>query len=322
MSTDTLANTQDPLTAANARFRKEGAPVTIGDFKVTPLHPCIGARVEGPDLRGPLSQAQRMAIETAMDRFAVCCFPGQKFEDDEQFAFGSQFGKIEDVPTAVDQGRRRLANKQINDISNIGADGKLMPADDRRRMYNLGNLLWHSDSSFKRAPAHYSMLHARVIPPEGGETEFSDMRAAWDALPPKMKAKVKDLVCEHSVIFSRAQLGFEAFSPEEIERCKPVQQRLVRRHESSDRLSLFLSAHIGRVLGMPTPEGMALIRELSEFATQPEFVYQHVWTSGDLVIWDNRCTMHRGRNYESLVHPRDLRRVTVGGKRSTMDETV
>lgn len=321
---DSPAATQppDPLTAANARLRKEGTPLAIGELKVTPMHPCIGARVEGLDLRKPLTEAQRIAIETAMDRFAVCFFPGQKFEDEEQFAFGAQFGKIEDVPTAVDQERRRLANRQINDISNLGADGKLMAADDRRRMYNLGNLLWHSDSSFKQVPAHYSMLHARVIPPVGGETEFADMRAAWDALPATMQARVKDMVCEHSVIFSRAQLGFDAFSPAEIERCKPVEQRLVRRHEGSDRLSLFLSAHIGRVQGLPTPEGMALIRELTEFATQPEFVYQHVWTVGDLVIWDNRCTMHRGRNYPSLVHPRDLRRVTVEGSRSTMVETV
>jgi alpha-ketoglutarate-dependent 2,4-dichlorophenoxyacetate dioxygenase len=169
-------------------------------------------------------------------------------------------------------------------------------------------------------PAKYSMLNARVIPPEGGETEFADMRAAWDALPEKMKAKVRELVCEHSVIFSRAQLGFDAFSPEEAARCAPVSQRLVRRHESTGRLSLYLSAHIGRIHGWPTPEAMALIRELTEFATQPRFVYSHVWRVHDLVIWDNRATMHRGRSYEDKIYPRDLRRVTVEGSRSTMDE--
>ena len=322
MQTHTPQLLSNPLTATNARFRREAASFYIDALKVTPMHPCIGARIEGLNLRQPLSASELAAIETAMDRFAVCYFPHQSFDDDEQFAFGAQFGKIEDMPTAVDQERRRLANRQINDISNLGADGKLMPADDRRRMYNLGNLLWHSDSSFKKIPAHYSMLHARVIPPEGGETEFSDMRAAWDALPASMQSRIKDLVCDHSVIFSRAQLGFEAFSPEEIERCKPVQQRLVRRHESSGRLSIFLSAHIGHVHEMQTPEGIALIRELTEFATQPEFVYQHVWTAGDLLMWDNRCTMHRGRNYASLVYPRDLRRVTVEGSRSTMDETI
>jgi alpha-ketoglutarate-dependent 2,4-dichlorophenoxyacetate dioxygenase len=273
----------------------------------------------GLDLR-EISDAQIAAIEAGMDRHAVLVFPGQKFSDDEQFRFGGRFGKIEGVATAVDREHLRLPNPQMNDISNLGKDGKLLPAGDRRRMYNLGNLLWHSDSSFKPVPAKYSMLHARVIPPEGGETEFADMRAAWDELPPKMKAKVKDLVCEHSVIFSRAQLGFEAFSPEEAARSAPVPQRLVRRHESSGRVSLYLSAHIGRIRGWPTPEAMALIRELTEFATQPRFVYQHKWTVGDLVIWDNRATMHRGRSYEDQVYPRELRRVTLEGSRSTMDE--
>lgn len=295
-------------------------PVTIGALRVTPLHPAIGGRAEGLDLRRPMSDEQVAAIDAAMDRFAVLVIPGQILDDEMQSAFAGNFGKIEDVPTAVDQERRRLPNKHINDVSNLGADGKLLPADDRRRMYNLGNLLWHSDSSFKPVPAKYSMLHARVIPPEGGETEFADMRAAWDALPAKMKLKVHDLICDHSVIFSRAQLGFDAFSPEETARCTPVPQRLVRRHESSGRVSLFLSAHIGRIHGWPTPEALALIRELTEFATQPQFVYRHVWTVRDLVIWDNRCTMHRGRSYESNVYPRDLRRVTVEGSSSSLDQ--
>jgi alpha-ketoglutarate-dependent 2,4-dichlorophenoxyacetate dioxygenase len=294
--------------------------VTIGGLRITPLHATIGARVHDVDLRRPISDVQRDAIFTAMDRFAVLTFPDQLFDDEQQFAFGSHFGKIENVPTAVDQERRRLANKHINDISNIGADGKILPADDRRRMYNLGNLLWHSDSSFKEKPAQYSMLHARVIPPTGGETEFADMRAAWDALPEKMKLRIRDLACEHSVIFSRAQLGFDAFTPEEIARCTPVAQRLVRRHESSGRLSLFLSAHIGRIQGWPTPEAMTLVRELTEFATQRQFVYQHVWAVHDLVIWDNRCTMHRGRSYEANLYPRDLRRVTIEGSASTLDQ--
>ncbi len=289
-------------------------------LQLTPLRPTIGARVDGMDLRRPLTDAEVAAIDTAMDRYAVLHFPAQALDDETQFAFGTRFGAIEDTPTAVDQERRRIANRQINDISNIGVDGKILAADDRRRMYNLGNLLWHSDSSFKPVPAGYSMLHARVIPPEGGETEFADMRAAWDELPEKMRLKVRDLVCEHSVIFSRAQLGFEAFSPEEIARCTPVPQRLVRRHERTGRLSLYLSAHIGRIRGSPTPEALALIRELTEFATQPKFVYQHVWTVGDLVVWDNRCTMHRGRSYESNLYPRDMRRVTVAGTRSTMEQ--
>ena len=289
-------------------------------LRITPLHPLFAARAEGLDLRHPLDAAEVAAITAAMDRCAVLVFPGQHFEGDQQLAFGRHFGEVEDVPTLVDQGRRRLADNRVNDISNLGVDGNILPADDRRRMFNLGNLLWHSDSSFKPVPAQYSMLHARVIPPEGGETEFADMRAAWDALPEKMKAEVRDLVCEHSLIFSRAQLGFDEFTPEETARCTPVPQRLVRRHPGSGRLSLYLSAHIGRIQGWPRPEAMALIRELTEFATQREFVYSHSWTVGDLVVWDNRCTMHRGRRYEDKTYPRDMRRVTLKDSAPTLEQ--
>ena len=295
-------------------------PIVIGNLSVRQLRPTFAGRVSGIDLRRALSDEEVASIDKAMDQFAVLVFPGQQFSDEEQFAFGMRFGKIEDSATAVDQERLRLANKQINDISNVGKDGKLLPPGDRRRMYNLGNLLWHSDSSFKTVPARYSMLHARVIPPEGGETEFADMRAAWDELPMKMKNKVKDLVAEHSVMFSRAMLGFDAFSPEEQARCVPVAQRLVRRHERSGRVSLFLSAHIGRIQGWPTPEAIALVRELTEFATQARYVYTHTWAVGDLVIWDNGCTMHRGRSYEDQIYPRELRRVTTEGSRSTLQQ--
>ena len=289
-------------------------------LRITPLHPLFAARADGLDLRRPLSAGEVAAITSAMDRYAVLVFPGQHFEGDQQLAFGRYFGEVEDVPTLVDQGRRRLADNRVNDISNLGVDGNILPADDRRRMFNLGNLLWHSDSSFKSVPAQYSMLHARVIPPEGGETEFADMRAAWDALPEKMKAEVRDLVCEHSLIFSRAQLGFDEFTPEEVARCAPVPQRLVRRHPGSGRLSLYLSAHIGRIQGWPRPEAMALIRELTEFATRREFVYSHSWTVGDLVVWDNRCTMHRGRPYEDQTYPRDMRRVTLKDSAPTLEQ--
>lgn len=310
-----------PLDDTQARQNTQSASqkMRIGDLVVTPLTPHIGGRVDGVDLRGELSPSMVRSVEDAMDHFAVLVFSGQTFDDDSQFAFGSQFGKIEDVPTAVDQERRRLANKQINDITNVGVDGKILPAADRRRMYNLGNRLWHSDSSFKPVPAKYSMLHARVIPPEGGETEFADMRAAWDALPSKMKEKSRDLVCEHSVIFSRYQLGFSDFTEAEKARCAPVRQRLVRRHESSGRTSLFLSSHIGRIEGWPIPEALDFIRDLTEFATQRQFVYAHNWTVGDLVIWDNRATMHRVRRYEDQTYPRELRRVTVQGSFPTID---
>ncbi|MBT2187801.1 TauD/TfdA dioxygenase family protein [Sphingobium nicotianae] len=289
-------------------------------LRLTPLNPYFGARAEGLDLSRPLTQAQMDELRAAMDHYAVLVLPGQALTDEEEAAFAAQFGTIEATPTLVDQERRRLPNMQINDISNLGADGQILAADDRRRMFNLGNLLWHSDSSFKPTPAYWSMLNARVIPPEGGETEFIDTRVAWEHLPVKMQAEIRDLVTEHSLIFSRMQLGFEAFSPEEIARCTPVPQRLVRRHAESGRLALYLSAHIGRIQGMPTPEAMALIRDLTEFATQRAFVYQHRWSVHDLVIWDNRCTMHRGLRYDDKVYPRDLRRVTLEDVAPTLEQ--
>lgn len=287
----------------------------------TPVHPLFGARIEGlPDLRTPLSAAQKVALKAAMDQYAVCVIPGQSMEDDEQELFAMQFGTVEDTPTLVDQGRRRLANKRVNDISNLGPDGQIWAADDRRRMFNLGNLLWHSDSSFKSTPALWSMLQAKVVPPVGGETEYIDTRVAWDHLPDDLKAEVMDMVAHHSLIYSRAQLGFEAFSPEETARCAPVPQRLVRRHAESGRLALYLSAHIGTIEGLPRPEAMALIRHLTEFATQREFVYAHPWEVGDLVIWDNRTTMHRGTRFDDKTHPRDLRRVTIMDAAPTLDQ--
>ena len=187
-------------------------------------------------------------------------------------------------------------------------------------MFNLGNRLWHSDSSFKATPAKYSMLHAKSIPPEGGETEFADMRAAWDALPAKTQDLVRDLVCDHSLIYSRALLGFGEFNEEERRQFAPVPQRLVRRHAGSGRLSLYLSAHIGTIHGWPRPEAMALIRDLAEHATQRDFVYQHRWRVMDLVVWDNRCTMHRGRAYEDKRYPRDMRRATISDCAPTLDQ--
>ncbi len=220
----------------------------------------------------------------------------------------------------MDVQKRRLKHARMNDISNLDEQGQLLAADDRRRMFALGNRLWHSDSSFKATPAKYSLLHARVVPAEGGETQFADMRAAWDRLPDKMKDKVKDLICEHSLLFSRAMLGFAEFTDEERRKFTPVRQRLVRLHPGSGRRSLFLSSHIGRIIGWPTPEALALIRDLTEFATERELVYTHRWRVGDLVMWDNRCTMHRGRPFEDKIYVRDMRRVTLQDSAPTLEQ--
>jgi len=289
-------------------------------LRITPLHPLIGARAEGMDLRRPLTKDEAVQVEAAVDRHAVLVFPGQDLDDDRQMAFGMNFGPVEQTRATVDVAKQRLAHPLMNDISNLDEKGEILGADDRRRMFNLGNRLWHTDSSFKATPAKYSMLHARSIPPEGGETEFADMRAAWDALPEKMKARVRDLVCEHSLLYSRALLGFTGFNEEERRQFAPVPQRLVRRHAGSGRMSLFLSSHIGSIRGWPVPEAMALIRDLVEHATQREFVYQHRWTVRDLVLWDNRCTMHRGRAYDDKAYPRDMRRVTLSDAAPTLEQ--
>jgi len=271
-------------------------------MRVTPLHPHLGARAEEVDLRRPLTADLRAAIEAAMDLHAVLVFPGQDLDDDQQMAFGAAFGPVERTPATVDAEKRRLKHAQMNDISNLDVNGKILKADARRRMFNLGNRLWHSDSSFKSTPAKYSLLHARSIPPEGGETEFADMRAAWDALPEKMRSRLEGLVAWHSLLYSRAQLGFHGFNEEEQKQFAPVPQRLVRRHAASGRLSLYLSAHIGRIEGWEVPEAMALVH--------------------DLVVWDNRCTMHRGRAYDDKLYPRDMRRVTLQDSAPTLEQAI
>ena len=297
----------------------------IGGLRVRPVQaqsPSFVGRLDGIDLRQGISDAQRDAIDAAMDRFAVLIVPGQELDDDQLFSLGQRFGPIETAASQTFQQRRRIANQQINDISNLDDEGQILSGSDRYRLSSLGNRLWHSDSSFKAAPARYSMLHARVIPPEGGETEFADMRAAWDALPVDMQQVARPLVCEHSIVYSRNKIGFHDFSAEELARCTPVPQRLVRRHERTGRLSLFLSSHIGRIQGWPIPEAMLFIQDLMELATQREFVYSHHWQRHDLVMWDNAATMHRGRAFDSQRYPRDLRRVTLQGLASSLDTPV
>jgi len=290
------------------------------DLDVRPLHPVFAAEVIGLDLRHPPSAGLVAQIDAAMNRYAVVVLRDQRIDDDQQLAFARALGPLEPSPAVVDAHLHRFKHREMVDISNLEIDGSILAADDRRRMFNLGNRLWHSDSSFKKTPAKYSMLHARVIPPEGGETEFADMRAAWDALPEATKTLIEPMVCEHSLIYSRAVLGFDAFTPEERHEFEPVPQRLVRRHAGSGRRSIYLSAHIGTIRGWPRPEAMVLIRDLTEHATQPQFVYRHTWRLHDMVIWDNRCTMHRARAFDDRRFKRDMRRFTLEDSASTLEQ--
>lgn len=292
------------------------------DFDIRPLHPLFAAEVIGVDLRNPPKASLVTQIDAAMDQHAVLVLRDQRIDDDQQLAFARALGPLEPSPAVVDAHIRRLKHREMVDISNLEVDGSVLDADDRRRLFNLGNRLWHSDSSFKATPAKHSLLHARVIPPEGGETEFADMRAAWEALPDATKALIEPLVCDHSLLYSRALLGFDAFTEEERRQFAPVPQRLVRKHPGSGRRSIYLCAHIGTIHGWPRPEAMALIRDLTELATQREFVYRHSWRPHDLVIWDNRCTMHRARLFDDQRFKRDMRRLTLKDTAPTLEQPV
>ena len=283
------------------------------------LHPVFVGEVSGVDLRRPLAREEAAAIDAGMDRYAVLVFHGQQITDEQQIAFSRNFGEIENSygGNVTRPGQKRL-NPLMNDVSNLGEDNLPLARDDRRRLFNLGNQLWHSDSSFRAVPAKFSLLSGRVVVEKGGNTEFADMRAAYDALDDETKALVEDLVCEHSLMYSRGQLGFEVTEEERV-LFRPVRQRLVRTHPVTGRKSLYLASHAGTIVGWPVPEARALLRDLTEHATQPQFVYSHKWRQYDLVMWDNRQTMHRVRRFdETLV--RDMRRTTVAGDAPTAEQ--
>jgi len=284
------------------------------------IHPVFAGEVSGVDLRNPLTADEAAAIEAGMNRHAVLVFHDQDITDEQQLAFSRNFGAIERaVGGNVTRDEDRRLSFDMADISNLDKDNKVMARDDRRRMFNLGNELWHSDSSYRVIPAKFSLLSARAIPDAGGNTELADMRAAYDALDDGTKAEIEDLVTEHSLMHSRGTLGFGPFSPEEQKTFAPVRQRLVRTHPASGRKSLFLASHAGAIVGWPVPEARAFLRELTEHATQRQFVHAHRWRRHDLVMWDNRATMHRARRYDH-TQVRDMRRTTIAGSAPTAEQ--
>jgi alpha-ketoglutarate-dependent 2,4-dichlorophenoxyacetate dioxygenase len=282
------------------------------------ITPVFAGEVSGIDTTQPLSGDAVTAFEAGMDRYAVMVFHDQHLTDDAQRAFTLNFGTLEasrggHIATAAE---RRLP-LDMQDASNLDKDQRPLARDDRRRMFNLGNRLWHSDSSYRALPAKYSLLSGRIVVENGGHTEFADMRAAYDALDTAVKADIEDLVCEHSLMFSRGALGFTEINEAERAMFRPVRQRLVRTHPVTGRKSLFLSAHAGTILGWPVPEARAFLRDLVEHATQPQFVYSHKWRQWDLVVWDNRQTMHRVTRFDE-TQVRDMRRTTVTGDAMTV----
>lgn len=281
------------------------------------LGPCFAGEVHGLNLSEPLAADHAQAIHAGMDEFAVLVFRGQEFDDRQQLAFSQALGPLEQTAGAS---LRTAADERLPttfaDVSNLDRDDQPFARDDRRRLFAIGNRLWHSDSSFKVTPAKYSILHAVTIPSSGGNTEFADMRAAYDALEPSRHDELEGMVCEHSQIYSRQQIGFFDFTEEERERFSPVRQSMIRRHPSTGLHSLYLSSHAGSIVGWPIPEARIFLRDLIEHATRPEFVYTHAWRQGDLVMWDNRRTMHRARPFPA-DQPRDMRRTTLAGEGPT-----
>ena len=286
-------------------------------FTVKSLHPLFGAEIRGVDLSRPIDAATQDAIERTMDQYGVSVLPGQMLDDERQIAFARRYGALEVAPPVQGKtgtrglGGNRIKHREIFDISNLDDDGRILDADDQRAAYSLGNQLWHTDSSFRQKSASWSMLHARVVPPDGADTEFVDTRAVYDALPAATKARLENLVAEHSIWHSRAKLGGYVPNDEERKSRPPAHHKLVRQHSGSGRNALYIASHASHIVGMPVEEGRALLDELIAFATQPKFVYAHKWRVGDLVIWDNRCTLHRATPYESQTHARDLRRTTI-----------
>ncbi|MBS0642607.1 MAG: TauD/TfdA family dioxygenase [Proteobacteria bacterium] len=288
---------------------------------ITPLTPGFVGEVTGVDITQPLTQPQVAALEAGMDRYAVLVYHGQRFaDDDQQKRFSRYFGALETTAGGnVTRPEQRRLDADMADVSNLGADHQPLARDDRRRLFNLGNQLWHSDSSFRAVPAKYSLLSGRIVVDKGGNTEFADMRAAYDALDDETKAQIEHLVCEHSLLYSRGTLGFTELSEDEKKAFTPVRQRLVRTHPVTGRKSLYLSSHIGTIIGWPMPEARAFIRDLTEHATQPRFCYSHKWRPYDLVMWDNRTTMHRVRRFDE-TQVRDMRRTTIAGDSVTVEQ--
>ena len=283
------------------------------------LHPLFVGEVSGVDLRGPLDPAMVEAIVHASDRYAVLVFRDQDLTDEQQVVFSTRLGPLETTIRKLRPGHELRLDQHVSDISNLDHQGNVLEREDRRRMYSLGDRLWHTDSSFKAVPAKYSLLSARQIPAAGGETQFADLRAAYDALPDATKAQLEGLVADHSIIYSRSTIGFTDFSDEERAGLQPVPQMLVRVHPGSKRKTLYLASHAMAIRGMPVPEARLLLRDLIEHATQQQFVYTHRWRVGDLVMWDDRCTMHRARPYESSER-RDMHRTTVSDVASTLEQ--
>jgi alpha-ketoglutarate-dependent 2,4-dichlorophenoxyacetate dioxygenase len=281
---------------------------------VSPFTPGFAAEVGDIDLRSPLAADQLDAVRRAFGDYAVLVFPAQDLTVEQHLAFASHFGPLERSVATVMPDQTLRVRPEIADIANLKPDGSVWTRDDRLRLFQMGNRLWHTDSSFKTPTGRASLLYARSVAPIGGHTEFADLRAAWDALPQAQRARVDGLVAEHSLLFSRARLGFTDWSEQERREWEPVARPLVRTIPETGRRTLYLASHIGRIRGMADEDAQALVGQLVAHATERRFTYLHRWRVGDLVMWDNRCTMHRGTDFDDTRWPRDLQRATTSDR--------
>ena len=278
---------------------------------VYPVTQGFAAEIGDVELSGQIGPTDLEAIKEAFTQYAVLIFPNQHLSQDQHLDFAKHFGPLETTIGVYRKDAPLRLRKEFADVSNLNHDNEVWGKESRLRMFQLANRLWHTDSSFKRLPARASLLYARSIPPIGGHTEFADERAAYDALPEDMKLRLNGLIAEHSIFSSRARLGFTNFNDEERREMPPVPQVVVRTIPESGRKSLYLASHAGRIFGMSEHEGRALIDQLIAHATQRQFIYTHRWRVNDLVMWDNRCTMHRGTEFDDLRWKRDVQRATV-----------
>jgi len=279
-----------------------------------PLHPLFGAEIVGIDVTS-VDDATFAAIVAAFDEHSVLLFRGQSLSDEEQIAFSRRFGPLETTIRSI--ATQAATPDHIANISNVDGDGLLIPAGDKRNVYNAGNQMWHTDSSFKKVPAHASLLSAREIPPVGGETQFASMRVGYARLPEDTRRFLEGKVAIHSFVYSRGLVDDGLMPPDHAAQVPPVRQALVRVNPANRRKAFYVASHACEIVGMPTPEARALLRELREAATRPELVYTHRWRVGDLVMWDNRCMLHRGRPWDESKHRRVMHRTTVAGEGPT-----
>jgi alpha-ketoglutarate-dependent 2,4-dichlorophenoxyacetate dioxygenase len=286
---------------------------------LTPIHPIFGARVEGVDLAAPIDAATFQRIHDAFQEYSVLVFPGQRLTDEQQMAFTTRFGPLEKTIRSIGQEHRLHEN--MVDLSNVDpkAEQRLMDWGDRRMQYQSGNQLWHTDSSFKPVPAMASLLSAREVPPVGGETEYVSMRHAWATLPADTKRRLEGRVAVHSILYSRSTIAKGLFDPEHEAGLPPVRQALVRANPHNGRKSIYIGSHAWYIEGMSYEESRRLLDDLLAHTTRPECVYQHRWVQWDLVMWDNRCALHRGRSWDAARYKRVMRRTTLAGEGPTAD---